>query len=211
VFPLLALAAACAGLEVRGDGRGEDGRGRAGPVLRTGESVLAVGFSNAASEADAYIAMGGDMLNGARGGCDTREWANGRGKCWGNLRELNADPTVIWLKIAHKAPTTPEALAADCVTVIESLKDEFPRLETVYVSGRTYGGYGPPGDLRGEPYARQTWDAVAICIERSPLAEPGPWLWYDDWPREYFRRDGIHPSDAGAKAVARILAEFFGG
>lgn len=212
VFTVLALSAACAGVEVWGDGQGAGGGGRTGPVLQTDEPVLAVGFSNAAREADTYIAMGGDMVNGAFSGCTTDEWAGGRGRCWRQLRALGADPRVIWFKISHKRAGSIEALADDCLTAIELLQQEFPRLERVYVSGRTYAGWAEPGvDLSPEPYARRTWDAVDLCVDRSPIGEQGPWLWYDDWPRSYFARDGIHPSEEGAAAVARILADFFGG
>jgi hypothetical protein len=228
----LALAAtmvACAARGSRGGVAAEAGD----PPAGSGQPVLlALGFSNASQEFAAYqervgtrvdrdVYRYGDYLlvNGAFGNMTTDQWTVPAAFDKARQRIPGGDETLVrfvWFKIVHRADnrrppgasTYVEGLAEDCRQAVSIMRDRYPGLQTVFVSGRTYGGWAGGG--AAEPYAQLTWDAVDLCVAADPVAARGPFLWDPTWPRSYFQpRDGLHPSAAGAAAVAAILDEFF--
>ena len=111
------------------------------------------------------------------------------------------------------------------------LKQRYPRLRSIYCSGRDYGGYSNPGSGNPEPYAYYTGWAFRKLVERqmngdtaASLIKTG-WLGWADylWADgknlrsdelqylcpEDFQNDGVHPSDSGRNQIARLLMKFF--
>jgi hypothetical protein len=123
--------------------------------------------------------------------------------------------------------------------VMRALAVRYPNLRQVFFTSRIYAGYGAPTENSPEPYAYETgfatkWAIEAQIVQRStgsidpqagdlsgvPFMAWGPYLWAPGavprldglfWPREYFDRDGIHPSELGEDRVADYLLAFFKG
>ena len=204
--------------------------------VASGEPVLlALGFSNAHQEFEAYQKRVGTkvnrgifqyrgylLVNGAFGGMTTESWVapaafeKARRRIPG---KSESSVRYVWFKIVHLGDTLlyrpdttafVQALAEDCGTAIRIMQDRYPALQKVFVSGRSYGGYAV--DISTEPYARLSWKAVDLCVAGNAVAAPGPQLWDPSWPRSYFHpQDGRHLSGAGRAVAAAILDDFFQG
>ena len=208
----------------------------AGLTAASGEPVLlALGFSNAHQEFEAYQHLVGTrvkrvvfryrgylLVNAAFGGMMTDSWVDPAAFDKARRKIPGKDESsvrYVWFKIVHLGDTLlyrpdttafVEGLAEDCRKAIRIMQDRYPGLQTVFVSGRTYGGWAI--DISTEPYARLTWDAVDLCVADNPVATPGPYLWDPTWPRSYFDpNDGRHLSGTGRAVAAAILDEFFQG
>jgi hypothetical protein len=127
-------------------------------------------------------------------------------------------------------------LEIDARAVIRNAKGKFPNLRVAYLSSRIYGGYAT-GPLNPEPYAYESAFAVRWLIERqlkgdkalnydgargevnAPVLLWGPYLWADGvtprksdgltYSREDLAGDGVHPSEAGRKKVAKLMLDFY--
>jgi hypothetical protein len=134
-------------------------------------------------------------------------------------------------------PSHVRATAAELRLIIGKLAARLPNLRIIHLSSRSYGGWDERAQpASGEPYAYENAFAVRALIlaqaggewslnpdpQRgavlAPLLRWGPYLWADGerarsdglaWPRPTFKEDGVHPTDAGRAAVARLLAEFY--
>jgi hypothetical protein len=176
------------------------------------------------------------LVDGAMGGWDARRVARPRSGYWAALdRRLAAegvsprDVQVVWLKEAISGEDRPfpqdaRALRANLRAIVRILGRRFPSLRLIYTSSRTYGGYAVTG-LNPEPAAYDSGFAVRWLIQdriegrlKGPWIGWGPYLWTDGtsgradgftWTCEDVRRDGTHPSAAGAAKVARLLLQFF--
>ena len=100
---------------------------------------------------------------------------------------------------------------------------EFPAVQAVYTSSRSYGGFtNNPG--RGEPLSYEEGHALnGWFAENSPVGGVwygwGPYLWAPEcgsgvtnaegtcYVREDYVSDGVHPSDSGRAKVARLIHE----
>lgn len=110
------------------------------------------------------------------------------------------------------------------------LKQEFPNLKQIYCSGRSYGGYNPPGRGNPEPYAYYTNWAFKKLVDRQVNGDLAlnsadvPWIawaghiWADGtkassdghaWDCDDFVCDGVHPAVYGKQKVTDILMNFF--
>jgi hypothetical protein len=127
-------------------------------------------------------------------------------------------------------------LEIDTLAVIQNAKAKFPSLRVAYLSSRIYGGYAT-GPLNPEPYAYESAFPVRWLIARqingdqalnydaargevrAPILLWGPYLWADGitprkadgltYSREDLAGDGVHPSEAGRKKVAKLMLDFF--
>ncbi len=130
-------------------------------------------------------------------------------------------------------------LQKDTLAVLRNAKARFPNVRIAYLASRIYGGYAPAGHrLNPEPYAYEGAFVVRWLIQdqikgnpalayddragaaKVPLLLWGPYLWADGttprkgdgltWERtDLSPRDGIHPTQAGRRKVARMLLKFF--
>jgi hypothetical protein len=98
---------------------------------------------------------------------------------------------------------------------------EFPSVQAVYTSSRSYGGYAPhPG--RGEPLSYEEGHALNSWLRHNPRVGGvwhgwGPYLWAPDcatgvtngaglcYVRADYVEDGVHPSADGRAKIARAL------
>ncbi|MBK9269994.1 MAG: T9SS type A sorting domain-containing protein [Saprospiraceae bacterium] len=129
-----------------------------------------------------------------------------------------------------------DSLVVQFRRIARELKTRFPNVKLCYVASRISGRYAST-NLNPEPYAYLTGWAVKQLIEDQILEDPelsfegpnakSPWLswgiymWSDgDIPQKSnpdifyscptdFTNDGVHPSNAGAQKVARLLLHFF--
>jgi hypothetical protein len=115
------------------------------------------------------------------------------------------------------------------------LRSKYTNANLCYISSRMYSGYQHDHSHNPEPFAYYTGWAVKSLIEEQINGNPDlaysgsttnvPWLswaaytWANGseprkdglmwiYPEDY-RRDGIHPSIAGAQKVANLLLKFF--
>jgi hypothetical protein len=175
------------------------------------------------------------LVDGAMGGWDARRVARGGGY-WPALdRRLAAEGVaprevqVVWLKEAiagedRPFPQDAKALRTNLRAIAQILARRFPNLRLIYTSSRTYGGYAVT-PLNPEPAAYDSGYAVRWLIQdrmegklKGPWIGWGPYLWTDGtkgradgltWTCDDVRKDGTHPSPAGAGKVARLLLQFF--
>lgn len=102
---------------------------------------------------------------------------------------------------------------------------EFPAVQAVYTSSRSYGGYAENSG-RGEPLSYEEGHALNRWLEEHPSVDGvwygwGGYLWapacltgvtngsgvcYD---REDYVGDGVHPSASGEAKISRVLHERF--
>jgi hypothetical protein len=176
------------------------------------------------------------LVDGAIGGWDARRMARPAAGYWRALdRRLAAagvaprEVQVVWLKQAISGEDRPfpddaRALRANLRAIATILARRFPNLRLIYNSSRTYAGYAVTA-LNPEPAAYDSGFAVRWLVQdrmekrlKGPWIGWGPYLWTDGtagradgftWMCEDVRRDGTHPSPAGATKVARLLLEFF--
>lgn len=185
---------------------------------------------------DMEVSSAVTFVDGAIGAWDARRVARPRSGYWAALdRRLSAagvsarDVQVVWLKEAiagedRPFPQDARALHANLRAIVRILARRFPNLRLIYTSSRTYAGYAVTG-LNPEPAAYDSGFAVRWLIRdrmqgrlKGPWVGWGPYLWTDGtkgradgftWECEDVRRDGTHPSPAGAAKVARLLLQFF--
>ncbi|HEV3479292.1 MAG TPA: hypothetical protein VG144_07570 [Gaiellaceae bacterium] len=176
------------------------------------------------------------LVDGAIGGWDARRMARPRAGYWRALdRRLAAEGVasrevqVVWLKQAISGEDRPfpqdaRALRANLRSIVRILARKFPNLRLIYTSSRTYAGYAVTA-LNPEPAAYDSGFAVRWLVQdrmekrlRGPWIGWGPYLWTDGtkgradgftWTCDDVRRDGTHPSAAGAAKIARQLLQFF--
>jgi hypothetical protein len=175
------------------------------------------------------------LVDGAMGGWDARRVARGGGYWQALDRRLAAEGVsprevqVVWLKEAiagedRPFPQDAKALKANLRAIARILARRFPSLRLIYTSSRTYAGYAVT-PLNPEPAAYDSGYAVRWLVQdrierrlKGPWIGWGPYLWTDGtkgradgltWTCEDVRKDGTHPSPAGAAKVARLLLEFF--
>jgi hypothetical protein len=184
---------------------------------------------------DPEISPAVKFVDGAMGGWDARQVARGGGY-WPTLdRRLAAEGVsprevqVVWLKEAiagedRMFPQDAKALKTNLRAIAQILARRFPNLRLIYTSSRTYGGYAVT-PLNPEPAAYDSGYAVRWLVQdrmegklKGPWIGWGPYLWTDGtkgradgltWTCDDVRKDGTHPSPAGADKVARLLLQFF--
>jgi len=99
---------------------------------------------------------------------------------------------------------------------------EFPTVQAVYSSSRSYGGYSNNAG-RGEPLSYEEGHALNTWLEQRSAAEPvwhgwGAYLWAPDcasgsngtgtcYVREDYVDDGVHPSTSGRGKIALAMHE----
>lgn len=130
---------------------------------------------------------------------------------------------------AKDAPPLEDAkkLKTDIAAVLARMGKQYPNLKMVYLSSRTFGGYG---QAHPEPYAYETAFAVRWLIQDqikdtttgknvSPILVWGPYLWANGltprksdklvWERKDFSKaDGTHLDSSGINKVADLLLNF---
>jgi hypothetical protein len=176
------------------------------------------------------------LVDGAMGTWDARRVARPSAGYWAALdRRLVAAGTsprevqAVWLKESISGEDRPfpqdaKALKTNVRAIAQILARRFPNLRLIYTSSRTYGGYAVTA-LNPEPAAYDSGYAVRWLIQdrmESKLKGPwigwGPYLWTDGtkgradgltWTCDDVRKDGTHPSPAGATKVANLLLQFF--
>jgi hypothetical protein len=176
------------------------------------------------------------LVDGAIGGWDARRMARATAGYWRALdRRLAAagvaarEVQVVWLKQAISGedrafPQDARALRANLRSIVRILARRFPNLQLIYTSSRTYAGYAVTAQ-NPEPAAYDSGFAVRWLVQdrmekklKGPWIGWGPYLWTDGtqgradgftWTCDDVRKDGTHPSAAGATKVARLLLQFF--
>lgn len=176
------------------------------------------------------------LVDGAMGTWDARRVARPGAGYWAALdRRLVAAGTsprevqAVWLKESISGedrafPQDAKALKTNLRAIAQTLARRFPNLRMIYTSSRTYGGYAVTA-LNPEPAAYDSGYAVRWLIQdrmESKLKGPwigwGPYLWTDGtkgradgmtWTCDDVRKDGTHPSPAGANKIANLLLQFF--
>ncbi len=176
------------------------------------------------------------LVDGAMGAWDARRIARSGAGYWAALdRRLVAAGTssrevqAVWLKesISGEDRTFPQdakALRTNLRAIAQILARRFPNLRLIYTSSRTYGGYAVT-PLNPEPAAYDSGYAVRWLIQdrmgaklKGPWIGWGPYLWTDGmkgradgltWTCDDVRKDGTHPSPAGATKIANLLLQFF--
>lgn len=219
--------------------------------------VVAIGFSNARQEFDRYVqryrdhpdvATGVVPVNCARGGNALESWLT-KPELWQECRDtiaaagLRSDQVrVIWSKNANQytghGRTLPDAAAdyydivANVEALVERIERQFPSVQAVYHTSRSYGGYVAPDKQapRGEPISYEGGHAVNTVLRRweeqgrptSAWMGWGPYIWADGatpngtgmkWLPEDFMDGGTdpHPSSTGRDKVAAALHDHFMG
>jgi hypothetical protein len=208
--------------------------------------VLSIGMSNTTQEFQAFMRLAESspqksskviLVDGAQGGQDAERIKDAGAPFWGAVdarlgqaQVTRADVRVVWLKeaIARPAeafPADARRLQADLSQIVAILRARFSKLELIYLSSRTYGGYATT-PLNPEPFAYQSGFAVKWTVEKRMRGRPnrrpwlawGPYLWADGvrgrsdglaWACADFRADGTHPSETGRRKVAERLLRFF--
>jgi hypothetical protein len=176
------------------------------------------------------------LVDGAMGAWDARRIARRGAGYWLAVdRRLSAEGVtprevqVVWLKVAisgedRRFPQDARALRTNLKAIARTLARRFPSVRLIYTSSRTYGGYAVTA-LNPEPAAYDSGYAVRWLIQdriegrlKGPWIGWGPYLWTDGergrsdgliWRCDDVRKDGTHPSPAGAAKVARLLLQFF--
>ncbi|MFZ0548462.1 MAG: hypothetical protein WAM60_23640 [Candidatus Promineifilaceae bacterium] len=210
---------------------------------------MSLGMSNTSQEFDRFreIANGHTnealvLENGAQAGYDAARIADPNSDYWTRIdahlasRDLSRlQVQAIWLKEAvasdtDQFPQDAQQLQGYLRMIVLIAKNRYPNTKVIYISSRTYGGYGEPHSISPEPWAFEGGFAVKWLIESQVLGEDpalsynnapwlgwGPYLWADGmtprsdgliWRCNDFEDDGIHPSPSGETKVANILFDF---
>ena len=188
------------------------------------------------AEQDPDLSASVELVDGAMSGWDARRIARPAAGYWRavdrRLAAAGASPRevqAVWLKTAiagedRPFPADARALQAQLRSIVRILVGRYLNLRLIYVSSRTYAGYAIT-PINPEPAAYDSGYAVRWLIQdrmqgrlRGPWIGWGPYLWTDGekgrsdgltWLCEDVRRDGMHPSAAGATKVAKLLLRFF--
>jgi hypothetical protein len=209
-------------------------------LLSVGMSNTTMEFSEFKREADVDPRKNPSLVivDGAQGGQDAEIVKDASARYWSVVDQrleragvTRAQVQVVWLKEAiirptEQFPADAKRLQSDLRQIVALLRDRFPRLQLVYVSSRTYGGYATT-PLNPEPYAYQSGFAVKWLVREHtrskvksrPWLAWGPYLWTDGtkgrkdglvWTCTDVRADGTHPSPtSGVRKVAGLLRMFF--
>jgi hypothetical protein len=142
---------------------------------------------------------------------------------------------VIWHKAANQfttvggsvMPAYPasgsdyDAFLANLSSFAARVRTEFPSVQAVYTSSRSYGGFaGNPG--RGEPLSYEEGHALNRWLRDHPQVEGvwygwGPYIWAPDcasgvqngggicYLRNDYVEDGVHPAAGGRAKVSALL------
>lgn len=221
--------------------------------------MISIGMSNATQEFSRFQTIAEQdpernqalrLVDCAQGGQHAAAIADPAASYWtswvpGRLSFYGVDRNqvqVVWLKTSLRAPSLPFVNHANLLkgylqTIAQILRAEFPALQAVFLSSRTFAGYANV-PLNPEPFAYEDGFAVKWLIDeqiqgkpalnhdpsrgvvRAPFLAWGPYLWADGLlPRsdglEYeptdFESDGTHPSAIGEDKVAHLLLDFFKG
>lgn len=192
-------------------------------------------FTRVASQ-DPDIKPSLKLVDGAIGGWDGRRMAQSAAGYWRALdRRLASEGIapgevqIVWLKQAISGedrpfPNDARALRANLRSIVKILARKFPNLRLIYTSSRTYAGYAVTAQ-NPEPAAYDSGFAVRWLVQdrmekrlKGPWIGWGPYLWTDGtrgrsdglaWTCDDVRKDGTHPSAAGAAKIARLLLQFF--
>jgi hypothetical protein len=195
------------------------------------------------------------IVNGAADGQEAPVWTSPASRIYERIKTARLAPLGLsenqveaaWVKLTDAKPSV--SLPADTADayiflsnlgeVLRALRVRYPNLQIVFLSSRTYGGYGTT-DFNPEPYAYEEGFSVKWAIESQinemrglpanprvgslnyakksgPLIVWGPYLWAKPTPRSDglsyqrtdFEEDGTHPSRIGESKIAGILLEFF--
>lgn len=185
---------------------------------------------------DAGINPAVKLVDGAINGWDARRIGRVGAGYWPavdrRLTAAGASPKevqAVWLKVAisgedRQFPQDANALRTNLRAIARIMARRYPNLRLVYVSSRIYGGYAVTA-VNPEPAAYDSAYAVRGLVQdrmqgkvKGPWIGWGPYLWADGlkpradgltWACDDFRKDGTHPSAAGAAKVARSLVQFF--
>jgi hypothetical protein len=120
------------------------------------------------------------IVNGARGGQDAQLWDSATDPNWDRVRDVDlaeqglteAQVQVVWLKEADIMPSNSlPAANADAYNletylgdIIRAARARYPKLQCVFLSSRTYGGYATT-NLNPEPYAYESGFAVKWIVQ----------------------------------------------
>lgn len=216
---------------------------------------ISVGMSNTRSEFGTFMSSAHAVksnavvfANGAQPGMTASRWADAdlNDDPWASLSVAVGDAgltaeqvQVVWLKQANAAPQPgeddfpvyAEELRDDLAAISKKIKEQYPRVQFIYLSSRIYAGYST-GPLNPETFAYESAFSVRWLIEdqrigggftgvnyqNAPVLLWGPYLWADStsprsdglvWMRDDLSGDGVHPSSSGNQKVADLLIEFF--
>lgn len=153
-------------------------------------------------------------------------------------RDLDVNQVqVVWLKEVNAQrrgfPRDELDLKDDLKKIVQQIKEKYVNTQIVYISSRSYGGYGGPNS---EPAAFETGFAVKWLIQEQISGEPdlnydyskgiikapilrwGPYLWANgvnhragdnlSWDCLDYEDDGLHTSSSGQDKVARMLLNY---
>ena len=178
------------------------------------------------------------IINGAQGGQDGPHWTTASATTYDTIRDDGLTPRgltenqvqVIWLKLADGSVTgslpSPSAdaytLYANLGNAIRAIKSRYPNVQMVFVSSRTFGGYGTSNT--SEPYSYEGGFAFQWIVQAqidqmrnggvvvdaragdlnyntvAPWIAWGPYLWTDGTTP---RSDGLtwQPSDVQSDGI----------
>jgi hypothetical protein len=219
---------------------------------------MAVGMSNTTQEAQQFIQLANALpgknpalvlVDGAQGGFDIDMINQPTTPYWNTIdtrfvaRGVNAKQVqVIWFKQADRQfpDTTMNGYINNFKVKLRAslviMKNRYPNLKMVFLSGRIYGGYQTGTGSNPEPFAYYTSWGIKSLIEDQINGVPalrfqgadapvpwiawGPYIWANgSTPRQDglkwifpddFQPDGIHPSNPiGSRKVGQMLIEFF--
>ncbi len=181
---------------------------------------ISIGMSNTGMKWNSFMANGFPTIegrnpavvvaNGAVGSNPVDTTADAGHQVWGTidsqLQSSGCSPDqvrVVWMLHAERGPTADfmteaERFKEDLRSTVLNLAEHFDNLEMVYLSARSYAGYGDKNN-NPEPYAHQTAFAVKWLIEDQiegndpalSIAAGAPWL---SWG-PYLWADGLGPDD----------------
>lgn len=185
------------------------------------------------------------MLNCAIPGKAAESWSVASNTVWTKTvsrvqrKGTVNDVQVAWIELADRVfepyPVDPtlyiETLKNRIKSTITILKQKFPKIQIVYLSSRTYGGYATAGSTNPEPFAYASGFACQQTIlelmgnTNLPVVVWGVYFWADGlnprsdglvWNREDFGDDGMHPSGSapfpagfGTTKCANLMFDFF--
>ncbi|NND04150.1 MAG: S-layer homology domain-containing protein, partial [Acidimicrobiia bacterium] len=209
--------------------------------------VVSLGMSNAVGEWETFQAAADTMDdiaevvefgNGSVGGNPMETWADPDADAWTIAVNQIADDglqanevQVVWMKMGSQLGQLngdlDERIEQErgwLTAVIANAADVFPNIKRIYMSSRTYGGYGvnenhmEPHTGYDNGFSVKTVVSDAVAGLTDVWAAWGPYIWADGttprsdgltWECSDVGEDGIHPSKSGENKVAEMIFEFF--
>ncbi len=243
----LEMAASVQPLNAKGQA---DPNGKIG-VVSIGASTVAMFGSALAKQMadDPNVAKELVFVNGGVGGQDLNKIADQNGRYWGEVEKrvaaaglTNDQVQVIWFQeddlrnTISKFPDRADMLTESFIWHIQRLKERYPNLRLLYLTGRHTTDYMPADakDKHKEPRAYLNGWACKFVIEKqidgdpalswkgvnakAPLLLWGPYFWtqgdktradgYSFTP-DLVVNDGVHPNAKGEERVAKDMMEFW--